>query len=427
MPKTSADKEVSGLSRIDPRWRIAFLFLVGVGAFFLQRPVQVASLTAALLAISLGVRLPLKKVLRSIWKLWGFAAVVLISYALVPEDPAIDRWVHFWRIPLNVGGVWLGAVMLLRVIAIALASQIARAGDPRAIAVGLMRLSIPRVLADALDAVLALLEGDAGPAEGGRHPGRGRGDGTGGGRGRGRGRQDNGNPLEHPGLPEGAWASLKRIARGDVRPLADRLDRQIKRAETKLGPGRDGAVIAGIALTMLGIRAVKILPSLPFAPGHKLVLLTPLYIVAAVTTHSRFGATLTGLVMGIVAFLLGDGKYGIFELLKHVAPGILCDLFVPLLHRRKVGGLGWSLFGAFIALGRFATILSVVAVVQAPKVAYAMLAPGLLVHCLFGAASGYVTHHLLKQVRIPWESSSPEMDEHTSSRPSCESPSSTGG
>ena len=31
---------------------------------------------------------------------------------------------------------------------------------------------------------------------------------------------------------------------------------------------------------MLGIKALKLLPGIPFAPGHKLVLLTPLYVVA---------------------------------------------------------------------------------------------------------------------------------------------------
>lgn len=394
MSKTSADG-------VDSRLRVAFLFLTGAGIFILHGPLWVAALTGALLVLSFAVRIPPRRILRSILKLWGFALVVLISYALVREDPSVDRWVQLWRIPLNVGGVQVGAVMLLRVISVALASQIARAGDPRAIATGFRRLWVPAVVADALDAVLALLEGDAAPAEAGRRPGSGRGDGTGGGRGGGRrGREGEAG--------EGLWASLKRMARGDIGPLAERLDRQIGRAETQLGGRHDAAVIAGIALTMLGVRALKILPSIPFAPGHKLVLLTPLYIVAALATRSRFGATLTGLVMGLVAFLLGDGKYGIFEILKHLAPGVLCDLFVPLLHRQRIGGLGWSLFGGFVALGRFATILSVVALVQAPKVAYAMLAPGLLVHSLFGAASGYVTFHLLKHVNqesIRWQSS----------------------
>ena len=179
MSKTSAEG-------VDSRLRVAFLVLTGAGIFILQSPLWVAALTGALLILSFAVRIPPRRILRSILKLWGFALVVLISYALVPEDPAVDRWVHLWRIPLNVGGVQVGAVMLLRVISVALASQIARAGDPRAIATGLRRLWVPTVVADSLDAVLALLEGDAAPGEAGRRPGSGRGDGTGGGRGEGR-------------------------------------------------------------------------------------------------------------------------------------------------------------------------------------------------------------------------------------------------
>ena len=63
------------------------------------------------------------------------------------------------------------------------------------------------------------------------------------------------------------------------------------------------------ALTMLGVKALKILPGIPFMPGYKGVILIPLYLVAARVTRTRFGATLTGLTMGTVAFLLGDGRY----------------------------------------------------------------------------------------------------------------------
>src|SRR5262249_39565372 len=153
--------------------------------------------------------------------------------------------------------------------------------------------------------------------------------------------------------------------------------------------------------TMLGIKALKLLPNIPFAPGHKLVLLTPLYVVASLKTRTRFGATLTGLVMGTVAFLLGDGRYGIFEILKHVAPGILCDLFVPLLARRRPktrGGsaLVWSIAGGIMGVGRFATIFTVTLTVQAPAVAWAFLVPGLIIHTTFGVLSGLVSAPLIR-------------------------------
>ena len=68
--------------------------------------------------------------------------------------------------------------------------------------------------------------------------------------------------------------------------------------------------------------------------------------------------------MGTVAFLLGDGRYGIFEILKHVTPGLICDLLVPLVVARRPHArarIAWSLVGGVIAVGRFATIFAIVA------------------------------------------------------------------
>src|ERR1043165_1267323 len=98
MPKTSAE------GGVDSRLRVGFLFLTGAGIFVLQSPLGVAALTGGLLILSFAVRIPPRRILRSILKLWGFALVVLISYALVPEDPAVDRWVQLWRGSLNGGG-----------------------------------------------------------------------------------------------------------------------------------------------------------------------------------------------------------------------------------------------------------------------------------------------------------------------------------
>ncbi len=205
------------------------------------------------------------------------------------------------------------------------------------------------------------------------------------------------------------WQRIKQLGRGDIRPIVQNFERQMARAEEHTADApeairKDVSLIAGIALTMLAIKMVKILPSLPFAPGHKMVLLTPLYIVAAALTKSRFGATLTGLTMGVVAFLMGDGRYGIFEILKHIAPGLLCDLLVPLLMRKTKppGPAAWTAVGGTVGLGRFTTVFCVLLAVQPPAVAYALLLPGLIANVVFGLMSGYVSYHLLRAV-IPTE------------------------
>jgi hypothetical protein len=370
--------------RVDPRLRVLYLAAVAIGVFFVKDARIAAGIGAAHALAWLALGLGARALARQILKLWGFTAFICISYAITTEDPDVDRWIHVWKVPINLGGLAIGGLMIVRVVTVILASRISRAGDERSIALGLRKLWVPDIIAHSIDAVLALLGGGGG----------GGGRGTGGGRNRGP-------------QPEGGFiANLKKIAKGDVGPIVDRMERQIERADGFLyeehgeGVSRDAAIIVGLSLTMLGIKALKVLPSIPFAPGHKLVLLTPLYVVASLKTKTRFGATLTGLVMGSVAFLLGDGRYGIFEILKHVAPGILCDLFVPLVTARKhkAGAVAWSLLGGIMGVGRFATIFVVTLTVQPPKVAFAFLIPGLVVHTTFGVLSGLVSAPLIGAV-----------------------------
>lgn len=213
---------------------------------------------------------------------------------------------------------------------------------------------------------------------------------------------------------------MKRLARGDVAVLVRRIERSIERAEDYVyeesepvagrakNTTRDIAVVAGLALAMLGVKALKVLPSIPFAPGHKMILVTPLYVVAALKTHSRFGATLTGLVMGTVAFLLGDGRYGVFEIPKHVLPGLVCDLLVFVLAKKEQapGKAVWTGLGLAMGLARFAAnpYFVITLFVRPPAVAWAILVPALVVFSTFGVLSGFIGSPLMRAL---WPSSAP--------------------
>jgi hypothetical protein len=387
---------------LDPRLRVLYLLGIAVGVFVLSAWWQLAAVLGLQLVLWFAVGLPLRRLGRQLFKLSVFALFIICTYAAFIINPETDVWVPVsilgFEFHLNKTGAIEGVLVVTRVLGVVLASQVARAGDPRAIASGLRKLWVPDVAAMSLDVVLALLGDDPKGKRRGR--GGGGGGGGGGGRGGGRGRgHDDGQPKTP------FWQQVKKLATGDVKPIVDNIEKQIARAEAHaLRSGvssalaRDVSVVAGISLTMLAIKMLKLLPSLPFAPGHKLVLLTPLYIVAALLTRSRFGATLTGLTMGTVAFLLGDGRYGVFEIFKHIAPGVICDAVMPIMLRggRMPGGFSWSVFGGVIAAGRFATIFSVTLAVQPPAVAYAILVPGLTVNVFFGVASGYVSYHLVK-------------------------------
>ena len=396
-------------SRVDPRLRVLYLLSVACGVFAFHRLPVVAAITAAQCVLWLAVGLGPRRLVRQLTKLWLFTIFIVASYALTSVDRGTDRWLHLHLLSLavrvNVAGALAGLTMVLRILCVIVAAQVARAGDRRAVAAGLAKLGAPRIVAAPIDAVLALLGGSS--HGGGAGGGRGRGGGGGGGRGMGGGRTRELEQEKRPG-GEGFWASLRRISRGDVRPIVERIDGHIARVEEHLRDqgfeeherdlARDVAVIAGVALTMLGIKALKVLPAIPFAPGYKSVVLTPLYIVARLRTRSRAGATFTGLTMGIVAFLAGDGRYGPFEILKHTAPGVVCDLVVPPMTRggRVPGPIAWSLLGALIGAGRYATIFGIMLIVQPPRLAWALLLPGLALHTTFGVLSGWISWQIVR-------------------------------
>ena len=79
--------------RVDPRLRVFYLAAVAVGVFFVHNARIAAALAGAhavaWLALGLGPRL----LARQIFKLWGFATFIAVSYAMTSESPEIDRWV----------------------------------------------------------------------------------------------------------------------------------------------------------------------------------------------------------------------------------------------------------------------------------------------------------------------------------------------
>jgi hypothetical protein len=313
-----------------------------------------------------------------------------VTFALFP-DQSDPRWVQVLPgLSFSLGGLETAGLMAIRLLAVVLLSELARTGDPSAFATGLAGLGAPRALAISIDVTLGLLGSGGG--------GGGRGRGTGGGRGR---RRDDAG---------GFTAVMRRLAAGDIRPIVGELEERLQAAREQVArrgevgasgvSARDLGVVAGMATAMLALKILKVLPGIPVAPGHKTVLLIPLYILAATLTTMRWGATLTGATMGTVAFLMGDGRYGVFEILKHVAPGVVTDLLLPLLLRgeRRPGVVAWCVFGLLVACGRFATVVAITLAVAAPGEMYVLLAVPALVHLVFGVLSGFVTYHVVRVV-----------------------------
>jgi hypothetical protein len=156
--------------------------------------------------------------------------------------------------------------------------------------------------------------------------------------------------------------------------------------------------MTGLCFLMITTKMLKVLPGIPFAPGYKLVVLIPLYILASQLTHSRFGATATGTTIGIVYFLFGDGRFGIFEIFMHIPPRLVVDGIMPDLKGRILVPSRFllALIGALCAAARIATILVVTCLIDPPAVFYALFVPMFISQTIFGFMSGWITFYLLK-------------------------------
>jgi len=390
------------LRNIEPRFQILYLLGVAILAFATVDPGWLLGLLGLQVALWLTLGLPLQGLFRIVRKLSIFFLFIIASYAFFEAEPG-DRILPLalfgWAIPFNPSGVARGLLLSSRIVTVICASQILqRAGDGTALVRGLRGLFIPASLAYSLDIVMALVGGEDEPR---------RGSGIGGGQGRHRQRPE-AEPEPYAAADDHGWQKVRRALRGDVSFLVERAQRNIARARERAeGHGvtpeaiADLATITGLAVVSMGIRALHTLPGVPFAPGHKGVLTLPLYIVAHELTSYRTGATRLGVVIGLTSFLTGEGKFGLFEIFRHITPGLFVDIVMPLarLGGREPGPAVYALVGLGAAVTRLSTLLLVSYFVTAPKVFYAFLVPTLVSNTIFGSLSGFLTFHLMKSIQ----------------------------
>lgn len=380
--------------------KVSYLFAVtvvvfAVPAFSLTEPARwfvIPCLAVIQAIILLACRVGLRDVTRMALRLkWLFVFVIGMYALLPPENPSANDVMTEWAVPavgwpltINVSGLEKAVLMCLQIVTILLASAVVRlTGSGRDLVNGLHAFGLPPLFVHALDRTFALVEGTHRTERG---------------RGRVRGRTSR----------SGVFAFLRQILRGDVGAFADIIRQNIALAESQAASdvdprvggqfAHDVAVITGIALCMASLKMLKILPGLPFASGHKTFLLFPLYVLAARLTQSRWGATAAGSIMGVIGFLQGDGRFGVLEIFKHVAPGLVIDIGEPLVRRWPPWALGYCVLGFFAAIARTATEFVVVLLLGARAEIYLFPAVKLVPNLIAGVLSGFVSVIVLRVV-----------------------------
>jgi len=98
----------------------------------------------------------------------------------------------------------------------------------------------------------------------------------------------------------------------------------------------------------------------------------------------------------VIGFLQGDGRFGVLEILKHAAPGLVIDLAGPLVRRLPAWALGYCFLGLAAAAARVTTELVLVLLLGARAEVYLFPAAVLVPNLLAGFLSGFVTFFVLR-------------------------------
>jgi len=358
------------------------------------------------LAILVRCGIPLRAVARSASRLKWLFAILVVCYAFLPSGDrrAGDDWrwvpISFGgkSVVVNLGGLSVAALMCVQIVTVILASAVVRlTGSGTDLVDGLRVLGLPTLFVHSLDQTLGQFGGAGRPGQG---RGGERGDGS------GRRREGENRPTEPRPAPLGFFGILRRMARGDLRFFIQAVRGSLEQARYEVrrdNYGRlderlthDVAVVTGIALVMGSLKIVETLPGVPFAPGHKTLLLYPLYILAARMTHTRWGGTAAGAVMGVIGFLQGNGRFGVLDVLRHLAPGVVIDLLMPIAKRLPQSAAVYCVLGFFAAVARTATEFAVVGLLEARVEVYLFPATRLIPNLIAGTLSGFVTVYVLK-------------------------------
>jgi hypothetical protein len=306
-------------------------------------------------------------------------------------------------------GLLVGVILCLQIACVILGSLIVRiyAGE-QALLQGLLQFKLPVALAHSISICLELLS-TAGTRKtrgaGSVAEKRGGGDGS----GHGKGRQDKKLAEESAASPksfkERLQLAIAHVKGFNVETLRAKIS-DFYRSATQLAEKRgapaeavkDIAVLSSIGAVMLSFKLIKILPGVAFFSGAKAVVFIPLYLLAAQHTKTRLGATYAGVIMGVIAFLNGDGRYGVFEIAKHVAPGLLIDSLWPLAKRMPLSIYLTTCLGLLAAFARTSSEFLMVFLLSASTAElYLFPAYKLLPNLLAGALSGLISYSALKE------------------------------
>jgi hypothetical protein len=383
--------------------KILYLLLLATSLFFINDIQIIVVIGLFQLALWFYSKLDLQGIIRGFSRLKWFFLLVIVSYLLIPPAESMADFqinLGFYHLNIYLSGMEHAALMLSRVAILITISLWVRLSMPAGQFIAAIRqFGVPETVAIVIDAGLSLTSDNSSKKDKPKGSGQGSGQGAGQGGGMGKGRKDHRNKITvlFSDLRQGKFGFLDDLLVTALKKSRDFLHERYPNMSEDVK--HDTAIILAVVVAVMSLKLLQLLPGLPFAPGHKNLIVIPLLVMASMTTRGKLGGMAAGFSVGIVSFLMGYGKFGIFEILHFALPGLVADLLVPLL----VGGSGFllltrlAILGALIGLTRFAANFMILILVGSPALAWAVFIPMLASQLLFGSLSCIVCIYIVKK------------------------------
>jgi hypothetical protein len=231
-------------------------------------------------------------------------------------------------------------------------------------------------------------------AEEDKEKGMGKGSGGGPGKGQGKG-QGKGEGNKNDSESEEVKAKDV-LFKGKVGNIPKKLAQRISYARERFA-GNPDAAMASAALSVTLIRMVKIAPGIPWASGHKNIVLIPVFVFGITRSGKKFAGTTIGLISGILNFGMGFGKYGPIGILQFAVLGFFMDLLL-LLPVKKTNLIYLALVGIIGGFVRASTDILLALMLDASELVYLVYLPAIISQVAFGGASAFISRAVLKQI-----------------------------
>lgn len=361
--------------------KILYIFLAGVGVFFLNNLWLLGGIILFHFLLYFLIKNP-KKNLRFLYKVKWFVLLIFLVHAFTGSNDIEILRIKEWNFALYLSeeGILKGAIMACKLISMLLITQVVRFSmNKKDFVGGIAGLGMSRSSAEIIDEIMEVVNSEKKGNGGG-------GDGSGKGKGK-----KNKSKSEDEGEQDKATDVL---LKGRVGNIPKKLVKRLNFATDKF-KDNPNATIASSALAITLIRMVKIAPGLPLAPGHKNILVIPVFIYGISKSEKKLAGLQIGSISGVLHFSMGFGKFGPLGIFEFGILGLIIDLLLRLpVKRTNLAFL--MLIGAFGGLTRIMTEILLAYILGMSGAFYLIYLPYIISQISFGIASAFISRAILK-------------------------------